>query len=172
MENNCKKSVKDGRFLPRHDDDGLTERQNLFIQSYVSNGGNAIKASKDAGITRQSGYRMLSLAHVKTEIQNQIDNELKTEGASIAWGCIRGLIQDTNTPSNIRLNASKWVLEHSGFGLAGASLRVGVQAWTKDLVDLSEVELEGLILDGKSAISDIELSVRQENDSKPDNEVV
>jgi hypothetical protein len=171
MELNCKKSLKDGKFLP-HDGNSLTERQNLFIQSYVSNGGNAINASKDAGITRQSGYRMLSLAHIKTEIQNQIDKELKTQGISIAWGCIRGLIEDASTPSNIRLNASKWVLEHAGFGLAGASLRVGVQAWTKNLVDLSEVELEGLISEQKNAISDIELSVRQENDSKPDNEVV
>lgn len=181
MELNCKKSVKDGRFVPRHDDDddGLTKKQNLFIESYVSNGADSIKASKEAGITRQSGYRMLSLPHVRQEIQSQIDKELKTEGASIAWGCIRGLIQDTNTPSNIRLNASKWVLEHSGFGLAGATLRMGLQAWTKPLTELSEAELEGVISDGKSAIEIIELSVLQTDkatdqipDKKSDNEVV
>lgn len=174
MENRCKKNVKDGKFLPA-EPDCLTERQNLFIQNYVSNGADTVKASKDSGITRQSGYRMLSLPHVRQEIQNQIDRELKTQGVSMAWGCIRGLIEDTNTPSNIRLNASKWVLEHSGYGLAGATLRMGLQAWTKPLTELSESELEGVISAGKSAISEIELSVLETDkvdDTKPDNEVV
>lgn len=157
-QNGVGNDAKTGRFFSASHHDDLNANQTDFVKEFVNNGGNACSASKSIGKTESYGYRQLTLSHVREAIQIQIDKNLKTEGASIAWGCIRGLLLDSATPAHVRLNASKWVLEHSGMGVTGMAMRLGVSAWTRPLTDLSEAELEALIQGQNTPILDIEPS--------------
>jgi hypothetical protein len=157
-QNGVGNDAKTGRFFSSSHHDDLNANQTDFVKEFVNNGGNACSASKSIGKTESYGYRQLTLSHVREAIQIQIDKNLKTEGASIAWGCIRGLLLDSATPAHVRLNASKWVLEHSGMGVTGMAMRLGVSAWTRPLTDLSEAELEALIKGQNTPILDIEPS--------------
>lgn len=170
-QNGVGNDAKTGRFFSMTHHDDLNAIQTDFVKEFVRNGGDASRASKAIGKTESYGYRQMTLSHVREAIQMQIDKNLKTEGASIAWGCIRGLLLDSTTPAHVRLNASKWVLEHSGMGVTGTALRLGVSAWTRPLTDLSEAELEALIQGQNTPILEVQtdspLSVidRQDKDS-------
>lgn len=157
-QNGVGNDAKTGRFFSASHHDDLNAIQTDFVKEFVRNGGDACLASKSVGKTESYGYRQMTLSHVREAIQIQIDKNLKTEGASIAWGCIRGLLLDSTTPAHVRLNASKWVLEHSGMGVTGTAMRLGVSAWTRPLTDLSEAELEALIQGQNTPILEVETS--------------
>ena len=137
---------KNGRILGAINASGLTAVQEDFVQSYVRVGGSVGVACDAIGISVQTGRRLLRLPLVKTAIQTALDFGLRTEGASLAWGCIRGLLTDAGTPANVRFAAARWTLEHSGLGLSAQTLAHGhASPHYARLADLSEGELLAIV---------------------------
>lgn len=137
---------KNGRILPAINASGLTAVQEDFVQSYVRSGASVGVACDAIGISVQTGRRLLRLPLVKTAIQTALDFALRTEGASLAWGCVRGLLTDAGTPANVRFAAARWTLEHSGLGLSAQTVAHGhTSPHNARLVDLSETELLAIV---------------------------
>lgn len=137
---------KNGRILPAVNASGLTVVQEDFVQAYVRVGGSVGVACDAIGISVQTGRRLLRLPLVKTAIQTALDFSLRTEGASLAWGCVRGLLTDAGTPANVRFAAARWTLEHSGLGLSAQAVAHGhTSPHNARLADLSETELLAIV---------------------------
>lgn len=135
-----------GRLHPVINAEGLTPLQEDFVQTYVRVGGSVGLTCDAIGISASSGRRLLRLPLVKTAIQTALDLSLRTEGASLAWGCIRGLLTDAGTPANVRFAAARWTLEHSGLGLSAQTLaHAHSSPHYARLADLSEVELQAIV---------------------------
>jgi phage terminase small subunit len=56
--------------------DNLTDKQRLFIQSYLANGFNATQAALEAGYSTQTAYAIASENLKKPEIRAAIDAEI------------------------------------------------------------------------------------------------
>ncbi len=56
--------------------DNLTDKQRLFIQSYLANGFNATRAALEAGYSTQTAYAIASENLKKPEIRAAIDAEI------------------------------------------------------------------------------------------------
>jgi len=147
-----------GRFVSAVSADCLTEPQSLFVAAYVRNGGCVASACRSVGLSEHSGPRLLRLPHVREAIQTALDLGLRTEGAALAWGCIRGLMQDPATPANVRLQAARWTLEHAGMGLAAQQTRLGLPAWTGPLADMDEHALQAFVQAGADALASLSAS--------------
>lgn len=147
-----------GRFVSAVSADCLTEPQTAFVTAYVRNGGCVASACRSAGLSEHSGPRLLRLPHVREAIQTALDIGLRTEGVALAWGCIRGLMQDPATPANVRLQAARWTLEHSGMGLAAQQTRLGLPAWTGPLADMDEQTLQAFVQAGSDALAGLQAS--------------
>jgi hypothetical protein len=147
-----------GRFVSAVSAECLTEPQTAFVAAYVRNGGCVASACRSAGLSEHSGPRLLRLPHVREAIQTALDLSLRTEGAALAWGCVKGLLQDPATPANVRLQAARWTLEHSGMGLAAQQTRLGLPAWTGPLVDMDEQALQAFVQAGSDALASLQVS--------------
>lgn len=133
--------------------DTLTDQQRRFVESYVRNGGNAQAAGEAAGYARSACYQAIRLPQVREAIQQTLDAALRTEGAALAWGCVRQMLVDASTPANVRLQAARWTLEHSGLGLASQQARLGLPVSGQPLVEMDEQALAAFVQAGRAALA-------------------
>lgn len=142
-----------GRFVSVVSADTLTEQQRKFVEAYVRNGGNANAAGESAGYARSACYQAIRLPQVREAIQQTIDASLRTEGATLAWGCVRQMLTDASTPANVRLQAARWTLEHSGLGLASQQARLGLPTSGQPLAEMDEQALAAFVQAGRAALA-------------------
>jgi len=142
-----------GRFVSLVSADTLTEQQRRFVEAFVRNGGNAQAAGESAGYGRSSCYSVSRLPQVREAIQQTLDHALRTEGAALAWGCVRQMLTDAATPANVRLQAARWTLEHSGLGLASQQARLGLPISGQPLAEMDEQALAAFVQAGRAALA-------------------
>src|SRR5690349_16964511 len=98
--------------------------QQMFVSTYVSNGGNASKAARTAGysekVARITAYNLLRnprmLAAVRLEQARVIGGKL----SSLALGTLEEIMLDRKTSPAVRVDAAKTVLDRAGFVARGA----------------------------------------------------
>ena len=142
----------------------LTEQELLFVEAYVSNGGDAKAAGKTAGYTDPpaAGKELLANAQIRETIELARDTDIKTAGASKAWRIMQRLMESEEVPAQTRFQAAKWTLEASGHGLSAvaASLQLGLKkSGKKDLSELSVSELEDFIRRGRETFETLKSTV-------------
>lgn len=152
-----------GRFVSGVSSDTLTDQQRRLVGEYVRNGGNAQAAGDVAGYSRNSVYATMRLPHVREAVQTALDVALRTEGATLAWGCVRQMLVDQTVPANVRLQAAKFTLEHAGIGLSAQQARLGLPVNNRPLVDLDEAGLAAFVEAGRTAL----LGLQTASDSTP-----
>lgn len=147
---------RDGRFLSSVSTDSLTPQQRTLVNEWLRNGGNAKAAGQAAGYSPTSVYATLKLPHVREAVQQGIDTGLRTEGAALAWGCIRSMLTDGSVPAAVRLQAARWTLEHAGLGLAAQQARLGLPSADAPLVSMNEAALVAFVEAGRAALAGLQ----------------
>ena len=131
---------------------GLTEKQQRFVENYLSNGGNATAAARSAGyvMEAQDGWRQRQLPNVQRAIfegQKRKLQSLSTAGLGFLEQLITGQIPDAKPRD--RLDASKFVIN-----LAGHVAPKGGEPEADDskpLEEMSIAELEDFVRRGEAA---------------------
>lgn len=156
-----------GGLIIRHDADQstLTEQQEIFVEEYVRNGGNAAAASKKSGYDESNGKHLLKNHKVREAIELRRDTEIKTTGATQAWQVMQSLLTDPAAPAQVRFQAARWTLEASGHGLSAvaAALAVGNRG-KKDLHDMSVSELQEIADRARNWLDSMKTVVRTADD--------
>ena len=110
----------------------LTEKQELFVNALIRNGGSVPKAMKTAGYEATS--RSWLVNSVSNEIVNRTQNYLATHGMKAATNLINALDEDGMTPKgDIRLKAAESLLNRIGIG-------------SRETVDHNITALHGVVL--------------------------
>ena len=132
----------------------LTDRQRQFVVYYVHNGGHAAAAARAAGYETpaQAAHRNLGSRRVQEAIKREREKFINGDLANAAACCIRDLITDTDTPANVRFQASKWALEAAGHSTKGAD--AAADGGDKSLNEMTIDELQAFINGGQQAIAD------------------
>ncbi len=128
-----------GRFVSVAGVDTLTEQQRAFVEAFCTNGGDAKRASREAGYSSpHAPSRLLGLTQVRHAVSLNLERQVKGEGASLAWGCVMHILRDPATPSAVRFQAARWTLEASGIGVAKVE-RESVPLASMTLADLESM---------------------------------
>lgn len=141
-----------GRFSPAGTDQ-LTEKQQVFVAHYVSNGGKATEAAEAAGYAnpKTDGWRNRNNTAVAAAI-HRAQVQAITEGAAVAWGTMQDLMKDT-APAQVRFQAAKWTLEASGHGLAAEAIKARLGgAGEKSISEMNVAELEAYVKRQQEAV--------------------
>ena len=147
-----------GRFVSVVGADTLTEQQKAFVEAFCSNGGDARRACKDAGyLSPHAPSRLLGLTQVRHAVSQNLERQIRGEGASLAWGCVLHILRDPATPSAVRFQASKFVLEASGL------TQVNQKAEALPLASMTLGDLEALVEATRASLASV---VDIENESK------
>lgn len=133
----------------------LTELQRAFVAAFVASGGkNATDAAREAGYSAESArteaWRLLRKPHVQAAIRAERTRAIGTEGGTLAWSVINGILGDERAPHGVRFEAAKFVL-----GVAGhvAPRAADAQGDDRDAVeDMSLEELNEFIRRGEEKI--------------------
>lgn len=145
MKKQTDKDQWKGGIIIRHDTEGstLNAQQEIFVEKYVANGGNAWQAAQEAGYDPTNSGVLMKNHKVREAIELKRDLEIKTKGATQAWQVMQSLLTDPSAPAQVRFQAARWTLEASGHGLSAvaAALAVGNRG-KKDLHDMSVSELQ------------------------------
>ena len=140
-----------GRFESGVGVESLTEQQRAFVEAFCSNGGDAKRASKDAGyLSPHAPSRLMGLTQVRHAVSQNLERQVKGEGASLAWGCVLHILRDPATPSAVRFQASKWVLEASGLNAS-----VNPKPDSMPLASMSLADLEGLVEATRASLASV-----------------
>lgn len=131
----------------------LTERQRAFVVAFVASGGkNATEAAREAGFSaasaRQEAWRLLRKPHVQAAIRAERARAIGTEGGSLAWSVIEGILKDERSPVGVRFEAAKFVM-----GLAGhVAPKPGEEQGDTptSLEDMTVAQLEEIIRRGEA----------------------
>lgn len=145
-----------GKWVSAVGSDSLTDQQRSLVSEYVRNGGNARAAGDVAGYSPNAVYSTMRLPHVREAVQQALDMALRTEGATLAWGCVRAMLVDPSTPANVRLQAARFTLEHAGLGLAAQQARMGLPVSGRPLVELDEAGLTAFVAAGRAALEGLQ----------------
>jgi hypothetical protein len=134
--------------MPSHE--GLTDKQAAFVDSYVSNGGKALKAAEEAGyaVPQVECTRLLSLEHVRAAIKSAVETALVCEGGTVAWGLIIDAMRDESWPKHIRADLAKFTLKEGGYTQSKALETPG----GKGLNEMTQDELADYIAKGHAAL--------------------
>lgn len=145
-----------GRFVSSLSADNLTDQQRLLVGEWIRNGGNAKAAGEVAGYSPNAVYAAMRLPHVREAVQQGLDMSLRTEGATLAWGCVRNMLVDSTVPAAVRLQAARWTLEHAGLGLPAQQARLGLPAADAPLVSMNEAALVAFVEAGRAALAGLQ----------------
>lgn len=150
-----------GRFVSVAGADTLTEQQKAFVESFCTNGGDAKRACKDAGyLSPHAPSRLLGLTQVRHAVSLNLERQIRGEGASLAWGCVLHLLRDPSTPSAVRFQASKFVLESAGLTQATP------KAESVPLASMTLQDLEALVdatRQSLASVVEVEGAIENEN---------
>jgi len=140
-----------GRFESGVGVESLTEQQRAFVEAFCSNGGDAKRASKDAGyLSPHAPTRLMGLTQVRHAVSLNLERQVKGEGASLAWGCVLHILRDPATPSAVRFQAAKWTLEASGLNAS-----VNPKPDSMPLASMSLADLEGLVEATRASLASV-----------------
>ena len=151
---------------PTEADEALTEQEVMFVEAYVSNGGNGSQAVKDAGYEQVPTYMqnvLLKKPAVRAAIEAKRDLVIKTNGATVAWAVMNRLMVDPNTPHQVQFQAARWTLEASGHGLSAiaASLQMGLRERNKSIGELPVSELMEIVERGAEKFNNLNGAVKR-----------
>jgi len=142
----------------------LTDQELSFCEIYIGNGGDGKLAAEGAGYAEPVAAQKQLLAdpRIRELIEVRRDTEIKTAGATRAWGVIQQLMTDPASPAQVRFQAAKWTLEASGHGLSAvaASLQLGLKSSGKQLHQLSLTELEEFVTRGRQTFDTLKSAVK------------
>jgi phage terminase small subunit len=141
---------------------GLTDQQTIFVDRYVSNGGNGTAAARDGGYSRarasQYAWELLQKPHVLEAVHAKQARMIGGELATKAVEVIQGILNDAELPKTVagrklQFEASKTVLDRAGHIAPKAAEPVE----TKDEKPMSEwtvEELEAFIRRGEATMEE------------------
>ncbi len=139
-----------GRFVSVAGADTLTEQQKAFVESFCTNGGDAKRACKDAGyLSPHAPSRLLGLTQVRHAVSLNLERQIRGEGASLAWGCVLHILRDPSTPSAVRFQASKFVLESAGLTQATPKVE------SVPLASMTLADLEALVETTRASLASV-----------------
>ena len=136
--------------------EGLTEKQAAFVEGVVRGGLNRVEAARVAGYSNPSteSGRLIRIPSVQSAIQRERQAVICTDGARLAWDTVEGLMRDVTAPHAVRFQASRWVLEAAGHGLAAQVAKAQGEG-EKDLAGMTLGELEAFISRGREALASL-----------------
>ena len=128
----------------------LTALQRNFVAAFVASGGkNATDAAREAGYSaesaRQEAWRLLRKPYIQAAIRAERARAISTEGATLAWSVVNGILKDERAPYGVRLDAAKFALGLGGH-VAPKAEDAGDER-NKAVDDMSLAELDTLIAD-------------------------
>jgi len=130
-----------GRFESGVGVESLTEQQRAFVEAFCTNGGDGRRAAKDAGyLSPHAASRLMGLTQVRHAVSQNLERQVKGEGASLAWGCVLHILRDPATPSAVRFQAAKWTLEAAGLNASATP-----KADSLPLAQMSLADLEAMV---------------------------
>lgn len=132
---------------------GLTEKQNSFVQ-YLVSGVPQGKAAKLAGYVSpdQSAYRLVRDPGVQEAIRAESAKVLMSDGVPNALAFMVKAPLNEKLPGAVRFQAAKWVLENAGHGLAAQRAQLGLPDFDKPLSEMSVAELDQFLSAGFKAL--------------------
>ena len=99
-----------------------TQMQQAFAVNYVTNGGNATKAAKDAGYSAKSarvlGHRLVNNPTVQDLIQREL-GRLRYRSGTVGLNALISIAEDAKAPQAARVGAARALMEHAGLIGAG-----------------------------------------------------
>jgi hypothetical protein len=136
---------------------GLTEKQNSFVQYFVQ-GHTQTKAAKLAGYSSpgQDGHRLVRTPSVAAAIGMETERMLATEGRRVALQFMMSAPMNEKLPGAVRYQASKWLMEASGHGLSAQRAALGLPDMEKPLAEMSITELDAFLAAGRGAIAQLQ----------------
>ena len=126
--------------------DGLTERQALFVENFVTSG-SIQAASLAAGYSNHTGgYQAIESPKVQKAIADYRNRILNTEGATVAYQTLLDCMKPSN-PGSVRVAAAKVVWQATGM------LERGTDRSDKPLQEMTPDELAEQIKKFDQALS-------------------
>lgn len=137
--------------------ESLTEQQTVFVSALVRDGVSATEAARRAEYAqpKQRAYELLRKPHVLLAIRDEQARLLDGDLANIALRTLREVMESENSPASARVAASRAVLEASGYFKRDKEESL----FEKDILDMSEHELEDFIAKGRETIDRLSQSV-------------
>ena len=121
---------------------GLSDKQNLIVVGFVTEGLSQTEAAQRAGYTapRTDGWRLLQNPRVLDAVRLCRQRYYSGDMARVATATIREIMLDADAPASARVSAARTTLE-----LAGDLGRKDEQGNIKQLSELTPDELSGMI---------------------------
>lgn len=122
----------------------LTPLQRSFVAAFVASGGkNATDAAREAGYSaesaRQEAWRLLRKPYIQAAIRAERARAISTEGATLAWSVVNGILKDERAPYGVRLDAAKFAM-----GLGGHVAPKAAEGQGDEPSDVESMTLEEL----------------------------
>lgn len=135
---------------------GLTEMQADFVRKYVG-GLSQTEAARLAGYSQPNvdGYRLLRQQSVIEAVNRETERVLMTEGQQAALAFMIKAPGNEKLPGAVRFQASKWLMEKAGHGLAAQRAALGLPANDKPLSEMSLAELDTFLHAGITALEHV-----------------
>jgi len=91
----------------------LSEQQAAFIEAFVDNGGNAIKAAKAAGYAADRSNASKLVRRLSAEINSQLQRKMASK-TSMALSVLELIMSDPTAAPRDRLRAAAEILDRAG----------------------------------------------------------
>lgn len=136
---------------------GLTTKQLSFVKNVVA----GVKPPKAAALAAysypdQSANRLMRSASVQEAIRRESGRVLLAEGVPNALKFMVTAPMNEKLPGAVRFQASKWVMEAAGQGLAAQRAALGLPDMDKPLAEMSITELDAFLAAGRGAIAQLQ----------------
>jgi phage terminase small subunit len=132
----------------------VTDQQAAFVAAFVSNGGNATAAAREAGYSeesaRQSGSRLLHKPHVIDAIRAEQGRLISGKLCTKALAVLERVLDDAAAPYGARVDAAKTILDRGGLTAKNGPRESDLN--DKPLNEMSVPELEEFIRRGREGI--------------------
>lgn len=135
---------------------GLSEKQAEFVKRYVS-GQTQTEAARAAGYSSPAtdAWRLLRTQSVIDAITRETEQRLMTEGQMAALSFMVKAPLNEKLPGAVRFQASKWLMEKAGHGLAAQRAALGLPVSDKPLSEMSLAELDTFLHAGITALEHV-----------------
>lgn len=130
----------------------LNERERVFIDALVKNGGNQKAAATAAGYAHPAvaGHNVARRPRVMAELRAARERTLNNRLAALALGTMEELMSDKKVSPAVRFQAARWTLEAAGH--SPRALRdIGFDP-DKPLTEMNLSELQAFIAAGSQAL--------------------
>ncbi len=135
---------------------GLTEAASVFVKHYCA-GVSQTEAARMAGYSNPGteAWRLLRTPSVVEAITRESERRLLTEGQQAALAFMIKAPGNEKLPGAVRFQASKWLMEKAGHGLAAQRAALGLPVSDKPLSEMSLAELDTFLHAGITALEHV-----------------